>query len=127
VLAGIAASIGTVDDPYHNALEETTIGLFNTEAVLPAIHARIRTELFENSLWATARARTKVSAAEEPNPSRRQAKLREPTYGHIELSSTLSCVQRCSALRETLPYDFASSNPYKDTNAYRKSKNCLDV
>ena len=35
VLAGIAASIGTVGDPYHNALAETTIGLFKTEAVLP--------------------------------------------------------------------------------------------
>jgi hypothetical protein len=52
-LAGIAASIGSVDGTYHNALTETTIGLFKTEAVLPAIHERIRTELFENSLWAT--------------------------------------------------------------------------
>jgi hypothetical protein len=39
VLAGIAASIGTVDDPYHNALAETTIWLFKTEAV-PAGHTR---------------------------------------------------------------------------------------
>jgi hypothetical protein len=38
VLAGIAALIGSVDDAYHNALAEPTIGLFKTEAVLPAIH-----------------------------------------------------------------------------------------
>ena len=33
VLEGIAASIGSVGDAYDNALAETTIGLFKTEAV----------------------------------------------------------------------------------------------
>jgi putative transposase len=32
VLKGIAASIGSVGDAYDNALAETTIGLFKTEA-----------------------------------------------------------------------------------------------
>jgi hypothetical protein len=50
VLAGIAASIGSVADTHHSALAETTIGLFKPEAVLPAIHERIRTDLLENSL-----------------------------------------------------------------------------
>ena len=33
VLEGIAASIGSVGDAYDNALAETTIGLFKTEAI----------------------------------------------------------------------------------------------
>ena len=33
VLEGIAASIGSVGDAYDNALAETTIGLYKTEAV----------------------------------------------------------------------------------------------
>jgi putative transposase len=33
VLAGMKASIGTVDDAYDNAVVENTIGLHNTEAV----------------------------------------------------------------------------------------------
>jgi transposase InsO family protein len=33
VLEGIAASIGTIGDAYDNALAETTIGLYKTEAV----------------------------------------------------------------------------------------------
>lgn len=33
VLAGIAASIGSIDDAYDNALVETAIGLFNAEAI----------------------------------------------------------------------------------------------
>ena len=33
ILNGIAASIGGVGDAYDNALAETTIGLFKTEAV----------------------------------------------------------------------------------------------
>ncbi len=33
VLEGIAASIGSIGDAYDNALAETTIGLFKTEAV----------------------------------------------------------------------------------------------
>jgi putative transposase len=33
VLEGIAASIGSIGDAYDNALAESTIGLFNTEAV----------------------------------------------------------------------------------------------
>jgi putative transposase len=36
VLEGIAASIGSIGDAYDNALAETTIGLFKTEAVAPA-------------------------------------------------------------------------------------------
>jgi putative transposase len=36
VLEGIAASIGSIGDAYDNALAETTIGLFKTEAVGPA-------------------------------------------------------------------------------------------
>lgn len=32
-MEGIAASIGSVGDAYDNALTETTIGLFKTEAV----------------------------------------------------------------------------------------------
>lgn len=36
VLEGIAASIGSVGDAYDNALAETTIGLFKTEAIGPA-------------------------------------------------------------------------------------------
>ena len=35
VLEGISASIGTVGDAYDNALAETTIGLFKTEALGP--------------------------------------------------------------------------------------------
>jgi putative transposase len=35
VLEGIAASIGSIGDPYDNALAETTIGLFKTEAIGP--------------------------------------------------------------------------------------------
>jgi putative transposase len=33
VLQGIAASIGSTGDAYDNALAETTIGLFKTEAI----------------------------------------------------------------------------------------------
>ena len=33
VLEGIAASIGSIGDAFDNALAETTIGLFKTEAV----------------------------------------------------------------------------------------------
>ena len=33
VLEGIAASIGSIGDAYDNALAETTIGLFKTEAI----------------------------------------------------------------------------------------------
>ncbi|CQD21957.1 integrase catalytic subunit [Mycobacterium europaeum] len=33
MLEGIAASIGSIGDAYDNALAETTIGLFKTEAV----------------------------------------------------------------------------------------------
>jgi len=36
LLEGIAASIGSIGDAYDNALAETTIGLFKTEAVGPA-------------------------------------------------------------------------------------------
>ena len=36
MLEGIAASIGSVGNAYDNALAETTIGLFKTEAIGPA-------------------------------------------------------------------------------------------
>jgi len=42
VLEGIAASIGSIGDAYDNALAETTIGLFKTEAVGPASPFRTR-------------------------------------------------------------------------------------
>jgi putative transposase len=38
VLEGIAASIGSIGDAYDNALAETTIGLFKTEAIGLAAH-----------------------------------------------------------------------------------------
>jgi len=41
VLEGIAASIGSIGDAYDNALAETTIGLFKTEAVGRASPFRI--------------------------------------------------------------------------------------
>jgi putative transposase len=46
VLEGIAASIGSVGDAHDNALAETTIGLFKTEAVgrgSPFLAAPLRT------------------------------------------------------------------------------------
>ena len=46
VLEGIAASIGSVGDAYDNALAETTIGLFKTEAVgrgSPFLNGPLRT------------------------------------------------------------------------------------
>jgi putative transposase len=36
VLEGIAASIGSIGDAYDNALAETTIGLYKTEALSPS-------------------------------------------------------------------------------------------
>ena len=35
LLEGVLASIGSVGDAYDNALAETTIGLFKTEAIRP--------------------------------------------------------------------------------------------
>ena len=46
MLEGIAASIGSVGDAYDNALAETTIGLFKTEAVgrgSPFLNGPLRT------------------------------------------------------------------------------------
>jgi putative transposase len=46
VLEGIAASIGSVGDAYDNALAETTIGLFKTEAIgrgSPSLSSPLRT------------------------------------------------------------------------------------
>uniref|UniRef100_UPI003567FA41 integrase core domain-containing protein n=1 Tax=Mycobacterium marinum TaxID=1781 RepID=UPI003567FA41 len=46
VLEGIAASIGSIGDAYDNALAETTIGVFKTEAICagsPFRSGRLRT------------------------------------------------------------------------------------
>lgn len=81
VLAGIAASVGSIGDAYDNALAGTTIGLFKTEAVGPRSPFRTarcapsttsNTPLWSGSTGTTPAACTASSAMSHPTSTRLQ-------------------------------------------------------